>query len=287
VEELEIHMKLILSRKGFDSEAGGCASPIFEDSSFLSLPIPEPSGLKTFSEIGADGRIGKVVEDLTIRWRSPLKASDPVHFDPDLKLESLEREPGWRPLFGQAGSPQGHLEKHGVGSGDLFLFFGWFRQVEQINGRFRYKPNAPNFHMFYGWLEVGGMWRMAEDRSRIPVWAAKHPHVTAKNYSANNTIYVAAGTNSTFNAGTFRTFADQLVLTEPGQSRSCWRLPKWLHPAEGRSRLSCHDKLNRWRSDENYTYLQSVGRGQEFVLDIDDYPQALPWAKALIAENSV
>ena len=33
-------MKVILSRKGMDSEAGGMASPILPDGTLLSLPIP-------------------------------------------------------------------------------------------------------------------------------------------------------------------------------------------------------------------------------------------------------
>lgn len=278
-------MKIILSRKGFDSEAGGCASPIFPDDPFLSLPIPEETSHVSFSDIGGDRRIGAIVEDLTIRWNEPRKASDHVHLDPDLRKDSLHRKPGWRPLFGQAGSPQGHLNKNGVGIGDVFLFFGWFRRVEQVNGRFRFVPQAPNLHMFYGWLEVGDMWKVDKEKNRIPLWAAEHPHVTAKNYRPNNTIYVAAGNDSTHNAGTFRSFADQLVLTEAGQSRSRWRLPKWLHPADRRSRLSCHDKLEKWRFDNNYAYLQSVGRGQEFVLDTVDYPEAVDWAKGLIAQH--
>ena len=33
-------MKVILSRKGFDSSNGGIVSPIFEDGSMISVPIP-------------------------------------------------------------------------------------------------------------------------------------------------------------------------------------------------------------------------------------------------------
>ena len=33
-------MKIILSRKGFDSSNGGCASPIMPDGTLLSMPIP-------------------------------------------------------------------------------------------------------------------------------------------------------------------------------------------------------------------------------------------------------
>src|ERR1044072_1353050 len=82
-------MKLILSRKGFDSSFGGCASPIFEDDTFVSLPIPEKSGRLRFSEIEGKHRIGSIVEGLT-RWRNKsVKASDHVHLDPDLRFESL------------------------------------------------------------------------------------------------------------------------------------------------------------------------------------------------------
>ena len=33
-------MKIILSRKGFDSSNGGCPSPILPDGTLLSMPIP-------------------------------------------------------------------------------------------------------------------------------------------------------------------------------------------------------------------------------------------------------
>ena len=33
-------MKVILSRKGFDSSNGGIVSPIFEDGTMVSFPIP-------------------------------------------------------------------------------------------------------------------------------------------------------------------------------------------------------------------------------------------------------
>lgn len=102
-------MKLILSRKGFDSSFGGCASPIFYDNSFVSLPIPEKSGQLRFSDIGGEQRIGAIVEDLT-RWRNKsFNASDHVHLDPDLRFDSLPRKPGWRHLFGQAESAQAIL----------------------------------------------------------------------------------------------------------------------------------------------------------------------------------
>jgi hypothetical protein len=289
-------MKIILSRKGFDSSFGGCASPIFDDGSFVSLPIPHwfvsppppdpPAGVK-FSDIEGDQSIGKIVEDLTNGRKRPVKASDPVHLDPDLKITSLRRKANWRPLFGQADQAQSHLDNQGIGPGDIFLFFGWFREVEQSDYRFRFKRGAPDLHMFYGWLKVGDVWRVGKAGSMVPDWAAGHPHAAA-NYGSTNTIYVAAGTDSTYHAGIFRSHANQLVLTapEPNRNRSLWRLPKWFHPSGRKSSLSYHNKNDRWRLDEKHAYLKSVGRGQEFVLDTRDYPEAIDWARRLIAENA-
>jgi hypothetical protein len=114
-------MKLILSRKGFDSSFGGCASPIFEDDTFVSLPIPEKSSRLRFSDIGGKQRIGSIVEDLTSGRNMSFKESDHVHLDPDLRFDSLQRKPNWRPLFGQAESAQSHLDNYGVAPGDIFL----------------------------------------------------------------------------------------------------------------------------------------------------------------------
>ena len=48
------------------------------------------------------------------------------------------REPGWRPLFGQEGAAETHLANQGVGTGDVFLFFGLFRPVEKAGDGWRY-----------------------------------------------------------------------------------------------------------------------------------------------------
>ena len=127
-------------------------------------------------------------------------------------------------------------------------------------------------------------WRLPEDAFRIPPWASEHPHVNA-NYS-RNTIYVAVENATAYNGGPFPSYSDQLVLTELGKSRSRWRLPKWFYPAVGKAVLSYHGNVTRWTASENCADLQSVARGQEFVLDADDYPEAAEWAKRLISENA-
>jgi hypothetical protein len=172
-----------------------------------------------------------------------------------------------------------------VTEGDIFLFFGWFRRVEQRDERFRYQPGAPDLHMLFGWLEVGEIWRVSEDKDlHIPDWARGHPHATTP--YGENTIYVADRNDAGYEGGTFRSAVDELILTREDHTRSRWRLPKWFYPPEGKSRLSYHSNLARWTQDENHAYLQSVGRGQEFVLDTEDYPEAVGWAKGLVANHA-
>ncbi len=44
-------MKIIFSRKGFDSSAGGCASPIFPDGTLWSIPIPDKHNKKRYKDL--------------------------------------------------------------------------------------------------------------------------------------------------------------------------------------------------------------------------------------------
>jgi hypothetical protein len=61
-------MKIILSRKGFDSTSGGVPSPIFEDGTMISLPIPYKTGVP-YGDIATGlpqfDRMGRLVEELT------------------------------------------------------------------------------------------------------------------------------------------------------------------------------------------------------------------------------
>lgn len=59
-------MKLILSRKGFDSAAGKCPNPILPDGRMVALPIPDKNSIVSYGEIQRDGlSIGLIVEQLT------------------------------------------------------------------------------------------------------------------------------------------------------------------------------------------------------------------------------
>src|SRR5690554_1987029 len=156
-------MKLILSRKGFDSSAGGVPSPIFPDGRMVALPIPDAASTIRYRDIAHDGAsLGDLVGQLT---RGKVTPEDGAHLGPDLIPDMLPRMPGWRPLFGQAGQAQGHLRNQGVGPGDLFLFFGLFRRVEPHDGAWRWAPDSRPCHVVWGWLQVGSVVAVDEARS--------------------------------------------------------------------------------------------------------------------------
>jgi hypothetical protein len=290
-------MKIILSRKGFDSQYGGRPSPIMPDGSLCSLTIPqknkgEDKGIvegTRYRDVRYHGEsLGEVVETLT---RERVQGGDATHLDPDLRSQSLERKPGWRPAFGQVGAAQSHLERQGVGPGDLFLFFGWFRQTVRLDGRLTYDAKAPNLHVIFGWLQIDKALKPTVKKSDIPGWAGSHPHVTgAVRRLDNNTLYVARQRlklpgfrQKVPGGGAFERLSPPLRLTAEGEKRGIWRLPRWLYPEKGRPPLSYHGDIERWERDATGVCLQSVNRGQEFVLDCDGYPDAFAWLQDLFA----
>lgn len=58
-------------------------------------------------------------------------------------------------------------------------------------------------------------------------------------------------------------------------------------PRDEKPALSCHSRINRWNIHEGAVMLRSVARGQEFVLDCKDYPQAPGWAESLIGQHAL
>jgi len=280
-------VKLILSRKGFDSSAGGVPSPIFPDGSMVSLPIPSRDPV-TYSQIRwKDTNLGEIAAALTGR---PLFRRIPAHLDPDLALDARPRLPGWRPAFGQTGAAQTHLANQGVGVGDLFLFFGWFREVEEDGaGGWRCHRGAPNIHALFGWLQVGEVLRLGPNsaalRASRPEFA-EHPHFNGR-WDVSNTVYVASerlvidGQDmSVPGGGTFPRFHPGLQLTKPGENRGGWSLPGWFLPESGPA-LSYHTDPSRWTRDGDRYTVATVGRGQEFVMALPNAPDAFAWIGAL------
>ena len=108
-------------------------------------------------------------------------------------------------------------------------------------------------------------------------------------YSSIDSIYIATEQinlpNTFFDkpgAGMFKRFNQALCLTSPGRSRNVWQLPSWFHPNGKKSTLRYHYSLKRWTLEDGYALLNSVGRGQEFILDCEEYPESVDWLISLL-----
>ena len=298
-----IPKRIVISRKGFDSGTGCIPSPIFEDGTMLSLPIPDSAGTVSYADLTMNGHsYGKLISDLGGMKQSKdgmkrLSADDKVHLDPDLLRSVCQRRAGWRPSYGQCDSSLTILQKHEIGRGDLFLFYGWFRYCELIGGRYQYVKKEPDLHVIFGYLKVDEMIRISNDP--VPTWAMDHPHLTdTARKKDNNMLFVGAdslgieGAEDLPGAAAFHKFKkiddreeSALQLTAPGKSRSWWRLPKWIYPRLGVPTLSSHERAERWKSEGEFCLMQNVSRGQEFVLDVQYYPESIEWVRNIINQG--
>jgi len=279
-------MKIIFSRKGFDSGFGGVPSPIFPDGMMLSLPIPGKQSTIRYKDIRWNGiNVGAIVSELTRKRIGPKALT---HFDPDLNRLSLRRQKDWRPLFGQASAAQGHLENQHVEENDIFLFYGLFRKVVEQGSRLKFDPNEHAKHVIWGWLQIDRIIKVDSCDKKEFAWAMYHPHFNRIS-DRTNTVYVAkdkiAGLSrpDLSGAGVFGCYDAGLQLTQPGSAKvSLWQLPKWFYPGRTRQHLSYHGDRDRWSRTKSYTILRTVAKGQEFVLDCSNYPEAKSWLRKVL-----
>lgn len=214
-------MKVILSRKGFDSANGGIPSPILPDGEMLSLPIPSDDCVR-YDELSWHGVGYRALLD----GLRPGFAPAHCHLDPDLR-PGLRRETpaGWQPAFGQIRQSQRYLAQTArVAPGDLFLFFGTFRPVGRTaDGGWRYVPHAAAVHAIYGWLQIGEIVTDPARIARCP-W---HPHAAAARLADPTNALYLPGARLSFaptlpGCGVFP-FAEKRVLTLAGCTKGVWR----------------------------------------------------------------
>lgn len=172
----------------------------------------------------------------------------------------------WVPALGQCGSAQSHLDRGGVGPGDIFLFFGWFRATSPDGGRLAF--HGPDMHALFGYLQGGEC--VAVNCRPTPAGLATHPHFRPEHArEAHNTVYVARDrldfAPSLPGYGVFR-WHELLRLTKAGETRSRWDLPPFFKGLD----ITYHGPKS-WRDG----YFQSAGRGQEFILEAGD--EVLEW----------
>lgn len=201
-------MRIIFSRKGFDSSSGGGPSPIVAGRP-VSLPIPAGAASRTtYGDLGLGEHACKAS-------RGRFGARDLCHHDPMFLAEGTC-------LFGQCGAAQTHLANRGVGVGDVFLFFGLFRA-----------DGGDPHHRIYGYLEVEELIDLTRAVPRHLVERG-HPHALAL-HASNDVVYAGRGRQAA-------SASDALRLSVPGGPPSLWKRPPWL--AQGG--LSYHDRPERW-----------------------------------------
>lgn len=261
-------MRIVLSRKGFDSAAGGGPSPVLKDGTMLSLPIPEipgmenaPRKLKNWHKYD-ELNLPKKIKDCC------REQSEYCHLDPDIRPTLSRKKRIFQPAFGQCGAAGGHLHNQidigKINRGDdgiLFLFFGLFRCWKNEN--FTGKP----FHAIWGYMVCNEVITNAETmKARSPY----HPHANLPK-AKNNLLFIAKEDCY----GTFK-YCERLVLTASGHSPSHWKLDclPWLDIETSQANMTYHDDRKRFKQE----YFQSTCRGQEFVVSpgVENHPE-LNW----------
>jgi hypothetical protein len=278
-----VQPRVILSRKGFDSSAGGGPSPILPDGRMLSLPIPDrPDGTVRYADIAWGA--GTLLDLLRQLGYARFDEDAVAHLDPDLVAACYPRAPRWTALFGQVGAAATHLNGHRVGAGDLFLFWGLFRHTrERVGGRLRFAGQP--FHAIFGYLEVDRV--LAAGAGEAVPFAPEFPHFRPRYRGTNCRVYVArprlSGTGLP-GFGVFRYGAGLRLSAPDGRGVTDWQLPACLHPTGGAS-LSYHGDPARWGAPtDGRVRLKTVCRGQEFVAS--PHPEITAWAHALIAAHA-
>lgn len=242
-------MKVIFSRKGFDSGSGGGPSPIIGGRP-ITLPIPtEHRSETTYGDLG-------LADHVSIASKGRYSGDSLCHNDPMFE--------NGRCAFGQTSAAQTHLANNNVGVGDVFLFFGLFAGQ---NGRDRH-------HRIFGYLQVDEVKAIGTSPTLNdqPVgFSMRHPH-TLGTWNVNDTMYIGRGDVST-------RADDGLRLSVPGGPVSLWRVPPWLREVG----LTYHSRADRWQGSDR---LNIVARGQEFVCDITSRQDARAWVSDVIERMS-
>ena len=219
-------MKVILSRKGFDSQNGKTPSTIMPNGDLISMPIPSGDKDRYQDLIYQGHDYLDILSDL-----KPSMKYGHCHVDPDLSPKTRKNRPGhWTPAFGQINQSQIYLsETVRVEPGDLFLFFGSFHRVKEENGHYRYVRHSGDFyqdnaiHAIFGYLQFGKIVTDPEEAKKL-FW---HPHACEDRiHNPTNAIYLPAERLSFRpdlpGCGLFK-YDERRVLTLEGHPKATWK----------------------------------------------------------------
>lgn len=278
-------MKVILSRKGFDSANGGIASPIFEDGTMLSFPIPSKDHDKdkiAYEELTCNKiLLNELLENLGY------KGDKYCHLDPDLdSTRRVVSVKGWKPAFGQINQSASYLLNNKIDKGDLFLFFGNFRHVVESDGKYKFARRNKNsedpyygreMQAIWGYLQVGEIISEAKKQKEF-FW---HPHACNKRILGNNNLIFTAAKCLSFapqmpGYGIF-SYDKKRVLTMPGKTKAIWKKQK-AYDVDNINKINNRDN-KRKNSAKDPKGIYYAGIWQELVLK--DNNDSEKWAKSM------
>ena len=191
--------------------------------------------------------------------------------------------------FGQASPAQSHLHNQNVGAGDLFLFFGWFREAEIVDCNYRYKSNAFDHHRIFGWMFVDQKFNVGPDTEKFRRKFAKickSSHTQLVN-GAQTTRYILLlklfslfGEHTIKGFGNFSVSKQTLLTNNNAPSKRFWSVPDWLDPTKGGCIPSYHNEKSYIDGS-----LKTAGRGQEFVCHPHQNNEFKEWLLDLFHEE--
>lgn len=276
-------MKVVLSRKGFDTENGGIPSIILPNKELLSFPIPSDSDSIKFTDLNHPiyGNYFEIINNLK---PNQLKKNQTCHLDPDIYQYIRKRENNWQPIFGPYFRAYSHLKEHNIKENDIFLFFGSFKESELNNSTLVYKKGAQEKHIIFGYFQIG---KIVKENRFVQDWMVYHPHVPPnRNIDENNVVFIATNKLSFNNqlpgASALHYLTKEIVLTKKDGdrylSKSKWNFSSYTFGKK--IEISYHQNDN-WRKE----YFQSAKRGQEFVLE--ETKDVEKWAQTIINSNYI
>jgi len=279
-------MKIILSKKGFDGSWGGYPN-IISGNAMYSMPIPDKESTHTYGELKTANGAGlfdtaKLYYPRIYADKKRIPFTPDIHCHADPNISNYFGANNFVGSIGQVGGAQSHLEKEKINKDDIFLFFGWFREVK--NGKF---IKGTDKYTLFGYLQIGEIiypqtlneTEKQEIEARHP-WIKDQPHWDFNKYAnrKNNCIYIARE-NCDFNTalkgwGTFA-YNPTLALTKQDATKKS----ELQIPALAGLELS-KTKGNKFDPNGNLTLPQTFG--QEFV--IEENEKATNWVQQLITQ---
>ena len=256
--------RIILSRKGFDTQNGGFPSPICPDGTLISIPIPSKYNDDCYKYLNFDcnnRHISTILNDLTnnqIKINGKIKVVDyndtkfKCHYDPQIIDDYF--------TLGQTGKALNHLDNQGVNVGDMFVFYGLFQKIDFFNNKWQYieKP----FHYIFAYMIVEDILDVNPKymNSQKYSFLNKHPHLQ-KNFLKKypySKIYIGRKFK-------YFHFDEKRIITDlvDFEGVSKWKIPLDFDFSDSIS------FIKNMKVSNGYCYIQHKGPGQEFVINLE------------------